>query len=144
MQILVRELVVKIDSFGKLYAGIMAMYFMVSGFGALMDIDSKLTRIGLSATDQDGKIAFILIYCSLMIGIGVAISLIAVLSKTWVYSAILAVTIISSFIFFRLVGAAMVGGLSNVQISFILVEIVEAFVGLFLIVRSPLLQKPHG
>ena len=134
----------KIDSFGKLYAGVMAMYFMISGFVALMDIDSKLTRIGLSATDQDGEIAFILIYCSLMIGIGVAISLIAVLSKTWVYSAILAVTIISSFIFFRLVGAAMVGELSNVQISFILVEIVEALVGLFLIVRSPLLQKSHA
>ena len=117
---------------------------MISGFVALMDIDSKLTRIGLSATDQDGEIAFILIYCSLMIGIGVAISLIAVLSKTWVYSAILAVTIISSFIFFRLVGAAMVGELSNVQISFILVEIVEAFVGLFLIVRSSLLQKSHA
>lgn len=134
----------KIDNFGKLYVGVMAMYFIVSGFAALMDIDSKLTRIGLSATDQDGEIAFILIYCGLMIGIGVAISLIAVLSKTWVYSAILAVTIKSSFVFFRLVGAGMVGELSNVQISFILIEIIEALVGLFLIVRSPLLQKSHA
>lgn len=134
----------KIDSFGKLYTGIMAMYFMISGFAALMDIDSKLLRVGLSATDQDGEVAFILIYCGLMVGIGVAIFLIAVLGRTWVYSALLAVTIIFSFIFFRLVGAVMVGELSNVQISFILVEIVEASVGLFLIVRSPLLQKSRA
>jgi len=133
----------KLDTFGKIYTGVMAIYFLVSGFSVLLDIDTKLTRIGLSAMDQDGKVAFVLIYCGLMVGIGVAISLIAYFSKTWVYSAILAVTIIFSFIFFRLVGAGMVGELSNVQISFILVEIFEASVGLFLIIRSSLLQKPY-
>ena len=122
----------------------MAIYFLVSGFTVLLDIDSKLARIGLSATDQDGKIAFILIYCSLMVGIGTAISLIAYFSKTWVYSAILAVTIICSFILFRLVGATMVGELSGVQVSFILIEIVEVSVGVFLIIKSSLLKKTHA
>ena len=144
MHNLVRTFNMKINTFGKLYSGVMAIYFLVSGFTVLLDIDSKLARIGLSATDQDGKIAFILIYCSLMVGIGTAISLIAYFSKTWVYSAILAVTIICSFIFFRLVGATMVGELSGVQVSFILIEIVEVSVGVFLIIKSSLLKKTHA
>ncbi len=56
----------KVDTFGKIYAGIMSLYFVVSGLNALLDIDAKLTRIGLSANDLDGKVAFILIYCSLI------------------------------------------------------------------------------
>ena len=134
----------KVDIFGKIYTGIMSIYFMISGFNALLDIDSKLIRIGLSAVDLDGKVAFILIYCSLMIGIGVAISLIFYLSKTWVYSATLAVTIIFSFICFRLVGAVMVGEITNVQISFISVEAIEAAVGLFLIIKSRSLHRPYA
>ena len=98
----------RIDYLGKIYTSIMSVYFIVSGFNALMNIDSKLARIGLSAIDLDGKVAFILIYCSLMVGIGVAIALIFYLSKTWIYSALLAVTIISSFVCFRLVGSLMV------------------------------------
>jgi hypothetical protein len=129
------------DLFGKIYTGIMSVYFMVSGFSALMDIDSKLNRIGLSAIDSDGKVAFILIYCSLMVGIGIAISLIFYLSKTWVYSAILAVTIITSFVFFRMIGAVMIGEITNTQISFILVEIIEAAAGLFLIIKSGQFNK---
>ncbi len=66
----------------------MSLYFVVSGFNVLLDIDAKLLRIGLSANDLDGKVAFILIYCSLMVGVGVAISLLFYLSKTWLYSAI--------------------------------------------------------
>lgn len=53
----------------------MSLYFVVSGFNVLLDIDAKLLRIGLSANDLDGRLAFILIYCSLMVGVGVAISL---------------------------------------------------------------------
>jgi hypothetical protein len=129
------------DLFGKIYTGIMSVYFMVSGFSALMDIDSKLNRIGLSAIDLDGKVAFILIYCSLMIGIGVAISLIFYFSKTWVYSAILAVTIITSFVSFRIIGALMVGEITNTQISFIFIEVIEATAGLYLIIKSGKFNK---
>jgi len=124
----------KLDLLGKIYAGIMSVYFITSGFNALLDIDTKLARIGLSAVDIDGKVAFILIYCSLMIGIGAAIALLFYLSRTWFYSATLAVTIITSFIFFRIVGAVMVGEITSVQLSFIVVELFEAGIGLFLIV----------
>ena len=114
----------------------MSLYFVVSGFNVLLDIDAKLLRIGLSANDLDGKVAFILIYCSLMVGVGVAISLLFYLSKTWLYSAILAVTIITSFIVFRLIAGLMVGELSQLQLSFIAVEILEVALGLFLIIKS--------
>ncbi len=124
----------KLDLLGKIYAGIMSVYFITSGFNALLDIDTKLARIGLSAVDIDGKVAFILIYCSLMIGIGAAIALLFYLSRTWFYSATLAATIITSFICFRIVGAVMVGKVTSVQLSFIVVELFEAGIGLFLIV----------
>jgi len=135
---------VKVDIFGKIYAGIMSLYFIVSGFNALIDIDSKLARVGLSALDLDGKVAFILIYCSLMVGVGVAISLIFYLSKTWIYSAIIAVTIITSFFCFRLIGAVMVGEITSMQISFISIEVIEATAGLFLIIKSRLLNRLHA
>lgn len=131
----------KIDTFGKVYTLIMSLYFVVSGINALMDIDAKLLRIGLTANDLDGKVAFILIYCSLMVGIGVAISLIYYLGKTWLYSATLAVTIMVSFISFRLIGGLMVGELSRVQLSFIGVELIEAALGLFLIIKSGQFKK---
>ena len=130
----------KINPLGKIYTLIMSLYFLVSGLNALMDVDDKLLRIGLTANDLDGKVAFILIYCSLMVGIGVAIALIYFLSKTWLYSAVLAVTIITSFINFRLIGGLMVGELSEVQLSFIAVEVLEVVLGLFLIVKSGLLK----
>lgn len=114
----------------------MSVYFIISGLNALLDIDSKLTRIGLTANDLDGKIAFILIYCSLMVGIGVAIALIAYFSKSWFYSALLATTIICSFIAFRLVGSMMIGMITNVQLSYILLEIVEVGVGILLLTKS--------
>jgi hypothetical protein len=124
------------DLLGKIYTVIMAVYFIVSGLNALMDIDAKLNRIGLNVIDLDGKVAFILIYCSLMIGIGLAMALIYYISKTWLYSAVLAVTIITCFIMFRLIAALMVGELSHVQISYVAVEMIEAGIGLFLIVKS--------
>jgi hypothetical protein len=133
-----------INVFGKIYIALMSGYFVVSGFNALLDIDSKLARIGLSALDSDGKIAFILIYCSLMIGIGVSIALLSYFSKTWIYSAILAVTIVSSFVCFRLIGSIMVGEITGVQISFIAIEVIETAIGLFLIVKSRQLRRVHA
>ena len=134
----------KLEMSGKIYTALMALYFFISGLSVLFDIDSKLTRISLNATNQDGEIAFILIYCGLMVGIGMAISIIAYISKSWVYSAVLAVTIIFSFILFRLVGASLVGELSKLQISFLLTEIVEFSLGLFLILKSSLFKKRNA
>lgn len=134
----------KVDVLGKTYAGIMSVYFIVSGFNALMDIDSKLARIGLDAIDLDGKVAFILIYCSLMVGVGTAIAIIFYLSKTWIYSAVIAVTIITSFICFRLIGVVIVGEITSTQISFISVEVMEVAVGLFLIIKSRQLNRVHA
>lgn len=126
----------KTDLYGKLYIAIMSVYFVVSGLNALFNIDEKLARIGLSAVDADGKIAFILIYCSLMIGIGVAIALLYYLSKKWHYPAVLASTIVMSFICFRVIGAIIVGELSNTQLSFILAELFELTIGVTLLVKS--------
>jgi hypothetical protein len=131
----------KINVFGKIYIALMAVYFVTSGFNALLDIDSKLARIGLSAIDSDGKIAFILIYCSLMIGIGISIALLYYFSKTWEYSALLASIVIASFISFRLVGSYMVGGLSNTQLSFLVVELLEVAIGIYLLYESGKLNK---
>jgi hypothetical protein len=126
----------KTEFFGKIYIALMSVYFVISGLNALFDIDAKLARIGLSALDSDGKIAFILIYCSLMIGIGISIALLYYFSKTWVYSALLASIIIISFVCFRLVGSYIVGGLSNTQLSFLVVELLEVAIGISLLYRS--------
>ena len=131
----------KINVFGKIYIALMSVYFVVSGFIALLDIDSKLGRIGLSALDSDGKIAFILIYCSLMFGIGISIALLYYFSKTWVYSALLASTIIISFICFRFIGSYFVGGISNTQLSFLIVELLEVAIGIILLYKSGKLNR---
>lgn len=131
----------KTDLFGKIYITLMSVYFVVSGFNALLDIDSKLARIGLIALDSDGKIAFILIYCSLMIGIGISIALLYYFSKTWVYSALLASIIIISFICFRLVGSYLVGDISNTQLSFLVVELLEVAIGIILLYKSGKLHR---
>ncbi len=39
----------KLDVLGKTYIALMSVYFFFSGFNALLDIDGKLTIIGLSA-----------------------------------------------------------------------------------------------
>ena len=126
----------KIDVFGKIYIALMSVYFVVSGFNVLWDIDAKLARIGLSAINSDGKIAFILIYCSLMIGIGISIALLYYYSKAWQYSTLLASTIIAAFISFRLLGAYMLAELSNTQGAFIAVELLEVTIGIFLLCKS--------
>lgn len=131
----------KINTFGKIYIALMSVYFVISGFNALLDIDSKLARIGLIAIDTDGKIAFILIYCSLMIGIGVSIACLYYFSKKWQYSALLASIIIASFISFRLVGSYMLGSLSNTQISFLVVELLELSIGILLLYKSAELSE---
>jgi hypothetical protein len=120
----------EIEVFGKLHVAIMSIYFMLSGLNALFDIDAKLARIGLTANVLDSKVAFILIYCSLMIGVGIVI-----MSKSWIYSAVLTMTIICSFIIFRLIGSFIVGKMTNVQLSFILVEVIEAGIGIFLLLE---------
>ncbi len=130
-----------INILGKIYIGIMSVYFMMSGFNALLDIDAKLARIGLSVIDADGKIAFILIYCSLMIGIGITIALLFYVSKTWVYSAVLATVIIASFICFRLVGLYLAGEVSDTQLSFLLAEMAEAGTGILLLYKSNAFTK---
>jgi len=134
----------KINIFGKVYIALMSAYFIISGFNALFDIDSKLARIGLSAIDSDGKVAFILIYCSLMIGIGISIALLYYFSKAWEYSALLASIIIASFISFRLVGAYIVGGLSNTQLTFLGVELLEVALGIFLLYKSGKFQAKNA
>ncbi|NQZ80785.1 MAG: hypothetical protein HRT52_07190 [Colwellia sp.] len=126
----------KTNSFGKIYIAMMSLYFIISGIDALLNIDEKLARIGLSAITTDGEIAFILIYCSLMVGIGIAIALLFYFSKTWQYSALLAVIIISSFICFRLVGFYLTGVFSNTQISFLSAEVVEVVIGIVLLYKS--------
>ncbi len=131
-----------IDLVGKIYTGVMSVYFMFSGLNALMDIDSKLARIGLSAVDIDGKVAFILIYCSLMTGIGIAIAVIFYLSKSWIYSTVLAIVIIASFVCFRLIGSMLLGTVTNIQLSYIIVELIEVAVGVMLLIKSKKLQRP--
>lgn len=125
----------KADKIGSIYTVLMAGYFMVSGFSVLFDVPAKLARIGLSALSRDGEVAFILIYCSLMVGIGAAMALIAYLGRTWVYAAVLATTIVASFILFRLVGSFMVGGFSDTQLAFIAVELAEVSVGSLIVWR---------
>ena len=71
-----------------------------------------------------------------MIGIGAAIALLYTLTKKWHYSAILASTIVMSFICFRVIGAIIVGDLSNTQLSFILAELLELTIGVTLLVKS--------
>jgi hypothetical protein len=131
----------KVDLLGKIYITLMSAYFVVSGFNAILDIDAKLARIGLSALDSDGKIAFILIYCSLMVGIGISIALLYYFSKTWIYSALLASIIIISFIFFRLIGSYLVGYMSNTQVSFLVIELLEMAIGITLLYKSGGLKR---
>lgn len=123
------------DKIGMLYTVLMTGYFMVSGLSVLFDVPGKLARIGLSAVNSDGEIAFILIYCGLMVGIGAAMALMAYLSRSWVYPAVLATAIVASFIIFRLVGSFMMGSLSDTQITFITVELLEVALGSFILCR---------
>lgn len=121
---------------GYLFSSLMAVYFLVSGLSVLLDVPAKLKRIDLQALNSDGEISFILIYSGLMVGIGVASLVIQLVSKSWVYSTVLATTIIASFILFRAIGSIMVGFLSTVQISFLVFEIVELTAGILLLRKA--------
>lgn len=121
---------------GYLYTYLMAVYFSVSGFVVLFDVPAKLKRIDLQALNTDGQIAFMLIYTSLMMGIGAAILILQLVSKTWVYGAWLAVVIICAFMVFRVVGSLMVGELSSKQINFLVYEALEVGIGAFLLWKN--------
>ena len=69
---------------GKVVVWALAFYFIISGLLAAFDVDAKLIRIGLSAVNGDGKIAFILIYTSMMVGIGVAMLFMLYIFKGYV------------------------------------------------------------
>ena len=119
-------------------------YFWVSGMNAMMGLDAKLARIGLAATTQDGKMAFMLIYSGLMIGVGLSMCLLWWISKSTLYSLIIAVTIIASFVVFRLIGAVMVDEFSQVQVKFIVIELIEVLIiGCCLAYEARLRQQPQ-
>ena len=126
---------------GYLFSTLTAIYFLISGLSVLLDVSGKLERIDLSALNSDGEIAFILIYTSLMVGIGVASLTLQLFSKSWVYSSLLVTIIIGSFIVFRIVGSIMVGFLSSAQTNFLAIEIVE-FVAGILLLRTEKFKKP--
>ena len=125
----------------KFACGFLSLYFVASGMGALFDIDAKLDRIGLAATNPDGTIAFILIYCSLMIGIGIAMAAMALVLKSAGPSLILASAILLCFILFRFVGSAMLGYLTQTQIAYIVTEIIELSIVLFLLYKTGALKQ---
>ena len=125
-----------IDLVGRVCVWILAGYFFISGSVAAFDIDAKLARIGLEALSADGEIAFILIYSSLMVGIGIAMLLLLYVSSSWVPSLILAGTIILSFIIFRLLGSVIVGEITSTQIGYLITEIAEFGVLAYLLSRS--------
>jgi hypothetical protein len=121
---------------GYLFSSSMAVYFLISGLSVLFDVPAKLKRIDLQALNSDGEIAFILIYSGLMVGIGVASLAIQLVSRSWVYSTVLATTIIASFILFRVIGSIMVSSLSTAQTSFLVFEIVELTAGILLLRKA--------
>ena len=123
-------------SFGRWYVYALSAYFILAGLGALLDVDSKLSRVGLQAQTDDGKIAFVLIYCSLMVGVGTAMLVLSWASKGWLYSAILVTVVVSSFVAFRVVGAIMVGHVTGVQATYLTIEVVEVLLGVSLILLS--------
>ena len=118
---------------GYIYSSLLAIYFLISGLSVLFDISGKLERIDLRALNSDGEIAFILIYTGLMVGIGVASLVLQVVSKSWVYPALLSTVIIASFITFRIVGSIMIGFLSSTQASFLAFELIEVSSGILLL-----------
>ncbi|MBV1919914.1 MAG: hypothetical protein KUG73_04475 [Pseudomonadales bacterium] len=130
-----------IDLVGKGLVCVLSAYFVISGSLAVLDIDAKLARIGLSAINDDGKVAFILIYTSLMVGIGAAMGLMYFLFKSWKPPLVLAGTIILSFIVFRVVGSIMVGELSSTQLGFLATETIELTIISIVLLRSYSVSK---
>lgn len=126
----------KFDLLAKVIAGLLSIYFIASGLDAVLNIDAKLERIGLSAVSEDGKIAFILIYSGLMSGIGVAMAALGLFFRSATPPLILAATILLSFIVFRLLGSAMLGSLSGTQLGYIATELLELAIVLFALYKT--------
>ncbi len=125
----------------RVVCALLSVYFLVSGMNAMINVDAKLERIGLTATSPDGKIAFIIIYCGLMVGIGMAMAAMALVLRSTGPSLMLAAAILLCFILFRVSGSAMVGELTQTQIGYILVEMVELSVVLFLLSKTGALKQ---
>ena len=123
---------------------VLALYFISSGLIAVLHIDEKLSRIDLKALSSDGKIAFILIYSSLMTGIGASMLAMYWLLKSWHPSLLLAATILACFITFRIIGSFLVGSLSDTQLTYILVELMEFGVVALLLYRANVFCKTQG
>lgn len=73
-----------------------------------------------------------------MSGIGVTCLLLQYFSKTWVYSALLATTIIGSFVLFRIVGSLIIGFLSQTPINFLIFEFIGVTAGVLLLMNEKL------
>ena len=125
----------------KVVCALLSIYFVASGVNAMFNIDAKLDRIGLAATSPDGIIAFILIYCSLMVGVGIAMAAMALILKSVGPSLMLASAILLCFILFRFVGSAMLGDLTQTQIAYIATEIIELSIVLFLLCKTGALKQ---
>lgn len=130
-----------LDVFGKLVTGALCLYFIGSGVIAAIGLDAKLVRIGLQAIDTDGKIAFLLIYSSLMVGIGVAMALMFYFSSSWSQPLVLAGTILISFIAFRIIGSIIVGYVSKTQLGYMFTELIEVTIVLTLLIKSNSLTR---
>ncbi|CAA0126107.1 Uncharacterised protein [Halioglobus japonicus] len=124
------------QTISKIVCALLSIYFVFSGINAALNIDAKLDRIGLAATGTDGKVAFILIYSSLMVGIGAAMSLLAVVLKSPGPSLILASVILLCFIVFRIVGSFITESMTQTQVEYILIELVELSIVLFLLHKT--------
>jgi len=111
--------------FSNLVTTLLIFYFLVSGVLAIVDLDAKLLRIGLSALSNDGRIAFALIYTSMFVSIGITMAALWYLSGSETYSLLLAGIVVTCFVSFRIIGAIIVGELSTLQIQFIVTELLE-------------------
>lgn len=117
-------------------AAALGIYFLASAFDALLNVDAKLERIGLSAVSEDGKIAFILIYSGLMSGIAAAMATLSWHFKSPRPALLVAANILLAFIVFRFVGSAMIGSLSTTQIGYIATELVELSILSFVLYKT--------
>jgi len=117
-----------VERIGKIVTAILCIYFVVSGFDALINIDEKLERIGLIANGVDGKIAFILIYTSLMVGVALAMMGQMIVFRSSTPPLIVASAVLLSFIVFRIVGSVMFDSMTSTQLGYIVTEMVELII----------------
>lgn len=126
------------NKLSKLVTAILIFYFILSGVLAQIDLELKLFKIDLAAVSDDGLIAFGIIYASTFIGVGIAMAVLWKISRTTQYSLVLACSIISMFLVFRILGVIQLGYFSPLQIKFLCIEILElAIIFLLLSKVSP-------